>query len=616
MQFEDWTLRADGQVLARQFDNLTRTLVVKGEIPNAWEWAMLVQVGERMDILPLTFGQEGLGIVLTAQQLSVSGYYTMQLRATRGDRVKHTNTVNVYIPASLSGDEQWPDIPSEFTELERRVYEAAKEAESYMDRAPSIGENGNWWEWGGEAYVDTGKTSRGEQGLRGEKGDKGDTGAVGPQGEQGIQGPQGPQGEQGIQGERGLQGEQGIQGPQGEQGPKGDPGELTVRQGNTLYANALKGAAGGTVVRMDDVSPLEHAVPVTVRVKNLFDYKAWVAWCNSGIGSTGVEDATYLGEDCFSYLLWRESGTPFFTDIKFKENTQYTFTVEWAFSETSVLNPTISAPMLVFYTDGTYSYAGTESSDQTQFKKNTFVSASGKTISHLSLSRYAKTCTIYVKKNMQIEEGVTATGYTPYVAPSSVRLLAHGKNLVDPAAYAKASDSTAVDGDIFTTKFETSGAYVNAPWSKPITNPPGTYTVTFVPVSDRACANIIVYAADDGAVITSMGSAGLNNRTSLTFTVNERFYVSLGGPIKENQGTHSYKLQLEVGTTATEYEPYKTSGEYTPAEDGTCEVTSIAPTMTLTTDTEGAVVDCEYNRDINKAFEQFAQAILSMGGNI
>lgn len=614
MLFEDWTLRADGQVLARQFDNLTRTLVVKGEIPNDWEWAMLVQVGEMMDILPLTPGQEGLGIVLTAQQLSVSGYYTMQLRGSRGELVRHTNTVHVYIPASLTGDEKWPAVPSEFTDLERRATEAAQKAEkaaaeaengaeqaatagetanqakvgaqqaqvvagqsaanasasehvaaehkkaaeqaaflagSYANHPPVIGENGNWWEWDGVQYADSGKPSR---------------------------------------------------------------GELTVRQGNTLYANVLKGTASGVVVRMNDVSPLEHMVPVTVRSKNVFNYKAWVEWCNSGIGNTGVEDATYLGEDCFSYLLWRVSGTPFFTNIKFKENTQYTFTFEWGFKATT--NPSV-VPMLIYYTDGTYSNLGSGSSDQTQIQKSTFVSAPGKTIAYLSVNRYSSSCTIYIKKNMQIEEGLTATEYTPYVSPSSVRLLEHRKNLVEPAAYAKASTNTTVDGDIFTTTFENAAACVNAPWYKPVTNPQGTYTVTFTPVSDGACANILVYAADDGAMIKSLADAGLNNKTSLTFTANEKFYISLAGVSnKANRGTHSYKLQLEVGTTATEYEPYIVPVTYTPTEDGTCEVTSIAPTMTLTTDTEGAAVDCEYNRDINKALEQLTQAIISMGGNI
>ena len=77
-----------------------------------------------------------------------------------------------------------------------------------------------------------------------------------------------------------------------------------------------------------------------------------------------------------------------------------------------------------------------------------------------------------------------------------------------------------------------------------------------------------------------------------------------------------FKPQLELGSTATAYEPY-TAAEYTPAADGTVSgVKSLYPTTTLMTDTEGAIIDAKYNRDINKAFAEMQQAILSIGGNV
>lgn len=80
---------------------------------------------------------------------------------------------------------------------------------------PTIGDNGNWY----LGEIDTGKPSRGEQGLKGDKGDKGDTGATG------SQGPQGERGPQGIQGEQGPKGDTGLQGPKGDTGAKGDKGD-------------------------------------------------------------------------------------------------------------------------------------------------------------------------------------------------------------------------------------------------------------------------------------------------------------------------------------------------------------------------------------------------------
>ena len=75
-------------------------------------------------------------------------------------------------------------------------------------------------------------------------------------------------------------------------------------------------------------------------------------------------------------------------------------------------------------------------------------------------------------------------------------------------------------------------------------------------------------------------------------------------------------IQVEYGTTATDYEPY-IGKEYTPNADGTVNgVTSLYPNTTLTTDTEGIIIDCTYNRDINKAFAELQQAIISLGGNV
>ena len=76
---------------------------------------------------------------------------------------------------------------------------------------PTIGENGNWYING----EDTGKPSRGEQGLQGEPGPQGERGPQGPAGADGAQGPEGPQGPAGADG---------AQGPQGEPGPAGANG--------------------------------------------------------------------------------------------------------------------------------------------------------------------------------------------------------------------------------------------------------------------------------------------------------------------------------------------------------------------------------------------------------
>lgn len=75
--------------------------------------------------------------------------------------------------------------------------------------------------------------------------------------------------------------------------------------------------------------------------------------------------------------------------------------------------------------------------------------------------------------------------------------------------------------------------------------------------------------------------------------------------------------QIEMGDTATEYEPYidptavivtrygKDEADnpqtFTPSADGTCEIPSLSPTMTLLTNTSGVTVEVEYNQDSTEA---------------
>lgn len=77
-------------------------------------------------------------------------------------------------------------------------------------------------------------------------------------------------------------------------------------------------------------------------------------------------------------------------------------------------------------------------------------------------------------------------------------------------------------------------------------------------------------------------------------------------------------FQIELGTTATEYEPYKEPETYTPNEDGTVEgVTSLYPVTTLMTDTAGVTITAEYNCDtkkyIDKKLAQLVAATVSEG---
>ena len=111
------------------------------------------------------------------------------------------------------------------------------------------------------------------------------------------------------------------------------------------------------------------------------------------------------------------------------------------------------------------------------------------------------------------------------------------------------------------------------------------------------------------------------NPSSLTFTVPNGYPYCLVGfynyPTVSGDTVSFDAMQLELGTTATAYTPYISdfrkvkvvkysdsegeSEEYIPYADGTVEgILSHYPSMLITTDTDGTIIDCEYNADIKK----------------
>jgi hypothetical protein len=72
-------------------------------------------------------------------------------------------------------------------------------------------------------------------------------------------------------------------------------------------------------------------------------------------------------------------------------------------------------------------------------------------------------------------------------------------------------------------------------------------------------------------------------------------------------------LQVEQGKNATAFEAFVEPTEHTPNADGTVDgVTSLSPTTTLMTDTEGAVIDVEYNKDLNAVLAEIYQKIADL----
>lgn len=138
--FSDWIIKTDGDLIARQYDNLTRELLVMGTLPEGWSWELLVQAGGSVNVISLSPRKGGVGVTLTAEMLTKAGLYALQLRGGRGEEVRHTNVIQVVVPTSLVGDATWPELPSEFSQAEANI-------RALNAHPPYAGSNGYWMIW-------------------------------------------------------------------------------------------------------------------------------------------------------------------------------------------------------------------------------------------------------------------------------------------------------------------------------------------------------------------------------------------------------------------------------------------------------------------------------------
>lgn len=135
----------------------------------------------------------------------------------------------------------------------------------------------------------------------------------------------------------------------------------------------------------------------------------------------------------------------------------------------------------------------------------------------------------------------------PIRGHSGVDVNVGGKNLFDPTSV-MVKDST-LDGDTFTTNFINSSYYT----SKSKVFPAGTYTVS---ITSDNCYLIVYIERENGTRLFLRAlTTSSPDRKFYTFTAEEEFVIRWGG--NEPYGTYTYKIQLELGSTATPYEPYQ-----------------------------------------------------------
>lgn len=374
------------------------------------------------------------------------------------------------------------------------------------------------------------------------------------------------------------------------------------------YANALKGKVSGEVVRVDDVSPVEHNPTVRVYGKNLF---------YSNIDNSGLLSG-------LSYDISKNTSAVVLSGVVTQENA-------------------LHLPDTFSLSKGTYtvSVVNLNSEDRVYLRNQT----KGEVIINHIKPSAPKTFTltedvkirtyIVFKENstydntnvcIQIEKGDTATEYTPYIDPSTVTLTRCGKNFWHSRelTYPRTVSGVTVDYDPESQIYTFNGTSTSA---GDIYTVPNGADIMRINKGEIWTLKVEVMGGNIDGVATSSGKISpLVNTSNYTNTIHANtealyvtktytetaditkmyFYVYASGIVFNN---FKCRIQFELNNKPTEFEKFKEMAEYTPEADGTCDIVSLSPTMTLLTDTEGVTVECEYNRDINKVIADILKKV-------
>ena len=355
-----------------------------------------------------------------------------------------------------------------------------------------------------------------------------------------------------------------------------------VNRVNALYnsvANAIKGFVSGSVIRVDDVSPVEHNPVVRVHGKNLLPYGTINFTKNKNClldkpipPGTYVISANITSSDTDGELssVSINSGNEVMKYITLRRNERVSSTF------------TVTKPITNIDFCAAYNYSQGENDTATW-------------------------------ANIQIEEGDTATEYTPYIDPSTVTVRRCGKNLfkavpqtINGVTLSQKDNYFVLNGTATASNnFVVTIGYL----------PAGKYTLSANnPTNNGVEWSLIdVYSSDPYSIIAVKDN--VNNGKATAEMAESSYICRIRIESGKTYNNFVIKPQLEVGAVATDYEPYEEATEYTPSSDGTVEgFTSLPPTMTLLTDTEGVTIECEYNKDTAKVIDNLTKAVAALGG--
>ncbi len=233
---------------------------------------------------------------------------------------------------------------------------------------------------------------------------------------------------------------------------------IAEQNAKNVLANAIKGHLNGEVVTTDDVSPVEHEMVVKVKNKNMIGpFKETKEFIRDGVTLSVEKDGQTirLNGTCGVVAGGRNVFNEIAKPILLEKGKTYT----------------LSSEMVSGVTDGTYAIyinsfreyeaiASVTNADDGRIK--TFVPS--KTVEcFVGVNIAVNTTYEDVVIRYQLEEGNTATEYTPYIDPATVNVTAGGETYIpEPDGTVKGISSTVLADGIST---DTEGVVIDCEYN-------------------------------------------------------------------------------------------------------------------------------------------------------
>jgi hypothetical protein len=395
-------------------------------------------------------------------------------------------------------------------------------------------------------------------------------------------------------------------------------GEFKGKDADTnLFANAIKNTKSGKAVAMNDVSPVEHNLDIKLTsekgmVNNNFDISKIT---NTNNIKVNTEDDTIklIGDGSSDYLT-NETVGELCPQLKVGD----------------VVTLKIGSVVSTFDNSAVYGQIYLKPYGQGLTLASTKNGGITFTITEEHLNDYFAFCSNNpeaIFSNIQLlTEGDLITDF------SNVKVSRYGKNLFDitEAKICKTNNfSSGYYPKIENGVIYSGGQYAITEGSCLCVSTHGADIITFSFKAEhdesepkktdtviRGCDEI----GDDNMMLNNVKLSALNTTNSnlkvgynyIAVNTQGKAYVGIAWYGSVKYSIKITELQIELGLNATEYEPYIQPQTVIANADGTVDaITSVSPNITIVTDTDGAIINCEYNRDINKAFAELQQAILN-----